>query len=272
MGQKNLAGQSTELYVDTTVQVKHNLFMVHDAWPNFETTFNNANGALRRAAVLGWSANWVNDGVAGVASTDGGYGGWFHGEYVNATGLYVEGRRATMRLGAMQNTPTDDFVNRVAGEVVYDSAGDLWLCVGAGQPGVWRKLAGPAAAGAFHAISPSRVYDSRQLGALGTDQNRLVSVANTVDNRGVTLVADTVPLGATAIAYNLTVTGTVGAGYLSVNEGGNASNSSSAINWAASGSTIANGSIVKVNDNRQVTVVCGGGSTNFIIDVVGYFR
>jgi len=271
MGLKNGSNQSTELYVNSSVNVKHNLFMVHDAWPDYTTTFNNAGNA-RRAAIMGWSATWVNDGVAGVASTDGGYGGWFHGEYVNATGLFVEGRRATMRLGAMQGTPTDDFVNRVPGEVVYDTAGDLWLCVGGGQPGEWRKLAGPASSGAFHAISPSRVYDSRSIGALSTNQDRLVSVANKVDNLGATLVANVVPLGATAIAYNLTATGTVDGGYLSINEGGNTSNAASAINWTTTGATIANGSIVKLNNNRQVTVVCGGGSTHFIIDVVGYFR
>ena len=27
--------------------------------------------------------------------------------------------------------------------------------------GTWRKLTGPATAGSFHAVSPSRVYDSR---------------------------------------------------------------------------------------------------------------
>ena len=272
LGQKNESSQSTELYMSTGDNIKHHLFVVQDAWPDLDATFANATGEKRRAAIMGWSASWVNDGVAGIASTVGGYGGYFHGEYVDATGLFAEGRRATMRLGAMQGTPTDDFVTRVPGEIVYDTAGDLWFCVVGGQPGDWRKLTGPSSAGSFHAISPARVYDSRSIGELAINQSRLVSVANMVDNQGATLVPNVVPVGAAAIAYNLTITGAVGGGFLSINEGGNASSSTSAINWTASGATIANASIVKVNGSRQVTVVCGGGSTHFIIDVVGYFR
>lgn len=277
VGTKTTATQSTELYINATTNVAHNLFMVHDAWPNFTATFNNGGGG-RRAAIMGWSADWVNDGVAGVASTDGGYGGWFHGEYVNATGLFVDGRRATMRFGALQGTPTDDAVNRVAGEVVYDTAGDLWLCVGAGTPGDWRKVSGPTTAGSFHPVSPSRVYDSRKPSPnpLRDGQSRTVLVANQVDLGGGAIVqANIVPVGATAIAYNLTATGTTGGGYLGVNEGGNGVLASSAINWSASGTTIANGSVVKISPSREVTVVCGGGagvSAEFIIDVVGYYR
>ncbi len=37
--------------------------------------------------------------------------------------------------------------------------------------------------------------------------------------------------------------------------------------------TLANASVVKVSSTRTVTVICGGTSTstNFIIDVVGYY-
>lgn len=56
-----------------------------------------------------------------------------------------------------------------------------------------------------------------------------------------------------------------------MNEGGNSTSSASAINWTASGATVANGLIVPVNASRQVTVICGGGSAHFILDVSGYF-
>ncbi|MCU1361595.1 MAG: hypothetical protein JWN99_2884, partial [Ilumatobacteraceae bacterium] len=40
--------------------------------------------------------------------------------------------------------------------------GDLYFCVAAGTPGTWRKITGPGVAGGFHALTPGRVYDSRQ--------------------------------------------------------------------------------------------------------------
>ena len=122
------------------------------------------------------------------------------------------------------------------------------------------------------------MYDSRKpapASPLATGANRLVIVANKIDANGAVAVANVVPSFANAIAYNLTVVNTVGSnGYLAVNPGGVTAVSASAINWNASGQTMANASVVQVNASRQVTVVCGGTgtSTNFIIDVVGYYR
>jgi hypothetical protein len=155
-------------------------------------------------------------------------------------------------------------------------AGDLWMCVEAGTPGTWRKITGPAAAGAFHAISPARVYDSRSAaptpGQLGSGANRLVSVADQRNlNTGAVATANVVPVGASAVSVNVTIANTVDGGYLAVNPGGNTVVSASAINWTASGQAAANSIIVPINAARQVTVICGGGSTDFILDVSGYF-
>jgi hypothetical protein len=155
-------------------------------------------------------------------------------------------------------------------------AGDLWMCVEAGTPGTWRKITGPTSAGAFHAISPARVYDSRSPaptpGPLASGSNRLVSVADQRNlNTGAVTTANVVPAGATAVSVNLTIANTVDGGYLAVNPGGNTVVSASAINWTASGQAAANSIIVPVNASRQVTVICGGGSTDFILDVSGYF-
>jgi hypothetical protein len=155
--------------------------------------------------------------------------------------------------------------------------GDLWMCVANGTPGTWKKITGTGVAGAFHAISPSRVYDSRSAapspGALASGANRLVSVADKRDlGTGAVTVANVVPAGATAISVNLTVANTVNTGFLAVNEGGNTVVAASAINWSSSGQAIANGIIVPVNATRQVTVIAGGGgTTDFILDVSGYY-
>jgi hypothetical protein len=163
------------------------------------------------------------------------------------------------------------------GEIARDAAGNLWVCIAEGTPGIWVTIAGPGAGGAYHGVSPSRVYDSRSPASapLAAGNSRTVTVANKVDNAGVTVLRDIVPAGATSVAINLTITGTTSGGYLAVNEGGNTTVSASAINWSASGQTIANGLIVPVNANREVTVIAGGdggSSTNFIIDVSGYYR
>ncbi|MGZ4673019.1 MAG: hypothetical protein ACXV8K_10205, partial [Ilumatobacteraceae bacterium] len=128
----------------------------------------------------------------------------------------------------------------------------------------------------FIPIDPKRVYDSRvidPIGPLGGSATRVISVANgyTVSTATVDL-PDVVPVGAKAIAYNLTITKTVGSGFLAVAPGDATALGASSINWFTSGMTLANGLVVKLDSNRQVKVFCGGGgSTQFIIDVLGYY-
>jgi hypothetical protein len=151
------------------------------------------------------------------------------------------------------------------------------VCVTSGTPGTWRRIAGPGTAGALTPINPVRVYDSRVAaptpGRLEPGQDRVVSVADGRDTGNGTVVApDAVPAGATAVAYNVTVTGTVDLGFLSVTPGDATSSPASTINWSASGTTVANGGIVKLDANRNVKVFCGGaGGTDFIIDITGYY-
>ena len=139
----------------------------------------------------------------------------------------------------------------------------------------------PAAASAppsFHPITPTRVYDSRSPtpapGPLAGGLNRLVSVADGRDLiSGAVSTADVVPIGTTAIACNVTVSNTVGAGFLTVNPGGNVVIAASTINWFGPGQILANGVIVTISADRNVTVIAGGGGqTDFILDVTGYFQ
>lgn len=128
----------------------------------------------------------------------------------------------------------------------------------------------------FHPIAPKRVYDSRliaPLGPLATGSDRVISVANGyVTDTATVDVPDVVPAGATAIAYNITIDNTVGSGFLSVNPGDAATLGGSSINWSQSGQTLANGLVVKLDTNRQIKVFCGGGgSTNFVVDVLGSY-
>ncbi|CAB4723597.1 unannotated protein [freshwater metagenome] len=161
---------------------------------------------------------------------------------------------------------------------MVDSAGVIWFCVAGGTPGTWRMLSGPSAAGAFTPVTPARVYDSRLStyalhGVLGSGQNRPISVANSFDVNGTPVTANFVPIGATAVFANVTVVDTIGNGWLAINPGGTTAVSASSINWSASGQILANGISLTLNATRQITVVNGSsGSTNFIIDVLGYYR
>ncbi len=160
-----------------------------------------------------------------------------------------------------------------AGEVVFDHAGDLWLCITIGTPGVWRRLGGTSTAGALTVLpSAVRAYDSRAgqvptgvaKGQLASGQER------TVDLR----VGSGVPAGATAALLNVTVTGTSAGGFLKLFKPGAAVPSASAINWVAAGSNLANHATVAVSPTAGVTVRCGGSGavTDVIIDVMGYYR
>jgi len=126
----------------------------------------------------------------------------------------------------------------------------------------------------FVPITPARVYDSRFVsptGPMTSGTNRTLSVANSYGpGSGVIAVHDLVPVGAGAISYNLTVTGTSGSGYLSVNPGGTPAVTSSSINWSGS-VTLANGLAVALDANRQIKVFCSGGTANLIVDVLGYY-
>ncbi len=166
------------------------------------------------------------------------------------------------------------------GVIEPDGDGGLWHCVADGTPGTWRQLSGPTTAGAFHPITPTRVYDSRAVqpvqGAIAAGQSRALSVAHGRDLvSGAITLSDVVPAGATAITCNVTVAGTVGSGFLTVNPGGVVSVSAATINWFASGQVLSNGVTLKIAGDRTVTVVAGGSggaTTDFIIDVTGYYR
>lgn len=79
---------------------------------------------------------------------------------------------------------------------------------------------------------------------------------------------------AMAVSYNLTATGTQGAGYLSLWRYGDPWPGTSSVNWRSSGQDIANGGIVGLGSSYYAKVLVGGSAyaaSDFIIDVTGYF-
>jgi hypothetical protein len=136
----------------------------------------------------------------------------------------------------------------------------------------------PPASSGFVAVNPVRAYDSRQAGysnrgPLAPNTSRVISVKDAHDAGGNLIAADVVPVGATAVACNITATNTTAGNFLALTPGDATSFTSSAINWVGPGVSIANGLIVSIDGSRQVKVWGGdqAGSTDFIIDVTGYF-
>ena len=176
-----------------------------------------------------------------------------------AVGVKAVGGRANLQVvpgGAAPRSRTDA---HSVGEMLADTNGALWYCTAAGSPGQWRKLSGPSTAGQFHVLSSTvRAYDSRTAdGPISSGVTRNVKLTD-------------VPAGATAATVSLTVTRTNASGYLSLFRAGAAYPGNSNINWFASGQTLAVTTVSAVDSAASLSVRCGGGSTQFIVDVIGY--
>jgi hypothetical protein len=145
--------------------------------------------------------------------------------------------------------------------------------IGGVSQSIWTCRIGYVAPPTFVPITPARVYDSRSGdGVLSRNSSRLVSIKDARNSSGAVTTPNVVPAGATAITFNLTVTGATGPNFLSVGPGNVASLSTSNINFPVSDDR-ANGGVVKLDANRQVKVFNGDqpGSTHFILDVTGYY-
>jgi hypothetical protein len=106
--------------------------------------------------------------------------------------------------------------------------------------------------------SPVRVYDSRSHdGPLATGQTRNISLGSNL------------PPGAVGAIVNLTVTDTVGGGFLTLYAAGVPRPGTSSINWFASGQTVANQATTAVGSGNQLTVFAGN-ETQFLVDLLAY--
>ncbi|MDQ1249812.1 MAG: Fibronectin type protein [Actinomycetota bacterium] len=151
---------------------------------------------------------------------------------------------------------------------------------GAGQPtdavlDIVGYFLPPGATGdVFHELTPTRVYDSRVAGPGGTPDpvpgagSRVVSMANGI----VPPTPDVVPVGATAVAYNISAVDTSARGWFAVTPGNAVTYRSSTINWPGAGDVIDNGQFGMVDANRQIKIFNGSTrATNVVVEVLGYF-
>jgi len=133
----------------------------------------------------------------------------------------------------------------------------------------------------FVPVTPYRAFDSRfpsicsgDVGPFGPNEALVIDVA--VDqNDGCNVKIPTANL--VAVTYNLTVVNTVGRGFLSIAPTRVPSVATSAVNWTETGQIVPNGGVVGVGEAFEaglgfVLVESGpNGSTNFFIDITGYY-
>ena len=119
---------------------------------------------------------------------------------------------------------------------------------------------------AFHGITPTRVLDSR-MPTGGWDAKLDAGAPRTL------LVAGTngIPADATAVVINIAATDPDAESFLTAYPTGTAPPNASNLNFGF-GQTIANLATVRVGTGGTITFANAVGSTNVVVDVVGYYR
>ena len=161
----------------------------------------------------------------------------------------------------------------VANSAVVPLSADGYLCVKAvGATHVLIDVAGYFVSG-FTTVEPGRVVDTRLTGTKVSDVSRFkIADANVVGDPLRSGESIGVPVGAGAVAINVTVTGTEAPGFVSVypctaitDTPPNVSN----VNYVA-GATVANSAVVPLSADGYLCVKAVG-ATYVLIDVAGYF-
>jgi hypothetical protein len=191
---------------------------------------------------------------------------------------------------ASAGPPTGGFHSR--GELYQDQNAALFYCTAKGTPGTWANLSIGERLVTLNA--PVRVYDSRfgqpNNSGNGNDQGsitftnpppgaafRTINCANDASSGTAVL-----PATANALLINLTIVPISGVGALEVYASGAAIQpSASTINWSAGVQVLANAAtsactLVQQGGNARqnvnvAIVATAGASTDFLIDVIGYY-
>jgi hypothetical protein len=151
---------------------------------------------------------------------------------------------------------------------LYNFAGKVDLVVDVG--GYFTDATPGGTGSRFNALTPARLLDTRDgtggvSSAVGAGGTLAVQVAG---QNGVPATTAAIP--PTAVVLNVTVTNPTAAGYLTVWPDGNGQPLASDLNFGR-GQTRANLVVVKVGANGKVDLFSLAGSTDVVIDVVGWY-
>ena len=119
----------------------------------------------------------------------------------------------------------------------------------------------PATAGSFKSLSPARLLDTRNSGAVGANSTVSFQVAG----------ANGIPASVAAVVFNLTVTQAKSLGFVTAYASGTTRPNASNLNFSA-GQTVPNLVTVPVGSDGKVTLFnSSSGTSQLIADVAGYY-
>ena len=119
----------------------------------------------------------------------------------------------------------------------------------------------PATAGSFKSLSPARLLDTRNSGAVGANSTVSFQVAG----------ANGIPASVAAVVFNLTVTQAKSLGFVTAYASGATRPNASNLNFSA-GQTVPNLVTVPVGSDGKVTLFnSSSGTSQLIADVAGYY-
>jgi hypothetical protein len=209
-------------------------------------------------------------GVVGLSATGVGV----RGQSTNGIGMRSVSNRTHLQMNVVgaRPAPTGDAFPHALGDLVRDATGDLWLCVGAGTPGTFRKLSGPATAGALHLLpAPVRIYDSRpgSAPAVGSKTKLNGGEVRTLD---CSANGTGVPIGATGVLLTCMIVGaSSGSGNFTVWSNAAPKPAANTMVWGGSSGRASTLAVSAVDAARRIKV-SSSLRTDLVIDVVGYHR
>ncbi len=200
-------------------------------------------------------------GLRGRAKDADGAGVIGETDDTDAPALWASGDSGLLALNGVQAAPPSTGTFR-RGDVLNDANGSgVWICVEPGSPGVWRKVAGAKSAGSFHVVDGFRAFDSRKTGGkLAASQTRTVTISGS-----------TIPSKATAVHHVLTALSTSGKGSLVAFPATRRRPAISSLVWYGANQKHAVGLTTGLSATRQLKIYATGGSTHFLVDVLGYY-
>jgi hypothetical protein len=220
------------------------------------------SGALHGIGVRGECDSGTGAaGVLGVSSNG-------HGVVAIGTGGLAP---LLLTPGSTSGHPTTD--THLAGELFVDVNGTLFTCTAHGTPGTWADLSTGERLVALG--TPARVYDSRfgQLPSTGPKSQITNGTTVSIDVTGPKAGGGVsgVPSGATSVLGNITMVNGPNTTFLTVFAAGGSTPSTSNVN-ALGGQVIANNFTSQIGTSDQISIQCGFGPTDFIIDIFGYYQ
>ena len=212
-------------------------------------------------------------GVIGASAGTDGVG--VHGETFGTGGIALRGS-GTVGLqlaGGPAMPPTTG--TWLEGSFVV-SLGHVWYCYlgGTGSASKWVKLSS-----ALVTLAPARVYDSRVGQSPTTGPKSPITNGSTV-NVDVTGTQATPPggpsgvpinVGVSSVLGNITVVNGPNPTFLTVFAQGATPPATSNVN-AGGSVVVANSFTSTLGTSNGISIKCGGGPTDFIIDIFGYYR